>query len=735
MSPQLYSWDTETFLIAPGLQAPPLVCLQWAFDDEPEQIVHVRDPACKRTVVTALESGAMWNAQNAAFDLAVLMAQYPDLITPIFDLVGQDRSTCTIVRQKLCDIARGRFKVTSKRGYTLDMIARALHLDYLELNKEDPWRLKYGTLIDVPVCDWPAEARAYALKDVTAQRLVFRAQEAYAASRQIPLVDQYRQARAALWLRLMECRGMMVDPERAEQYIAEVKQTLAIDRETCLEAGLVRSNGTKDMLRAKVHMANVCREAEDEDLPLTEAGELAVEAFAEEHKLPLKGASWAWWYQLPENKRTMAGVSLNEDAIIHHGDELLESYQRYATSTTQLKRAERLYLAAKARKPIQASFGTLQDTGRTSCSQGDGKKPKPFPSAYGAQLQNPAKDKLVKRKPHEGWIVDPLDDMQVIHTTTGARAPREVFLRRGPRELYVAREGFDYCSTDYDAAELCAVAWVCKFKAVGWSVLLDVINDGRDPHTELAADLAGITSEEAYAWRKGEAGHELKKKMDDVFRQAAKVGNFGFWGLMGAAKLSLQARKQYGVILPVKQEDCADGQVSTTVLKEAFKTKWSEFPYFSKWVSNQLSGPYEDRKGDFVQFWSGRLRGGCWASALANTTFQGLVADIKKAACWRISEEMYTGRYYDGRPGVSPLVGGFLVNDVHDEPFSELVSSRSHEAAYRQAEIQVETANEIAPGVRWACKPAIMKRWYKSAAEVFDANGRLVPWEPKKKAV
>jgi hypothetical protein len=686
------------------MQAPPLVCIQYAVDEARPELVHVRDPACKRAVQTMLGGGYQWVLHNAAFDMAVIMAQWPDLIEPVYDLYDRDEVTCTILIAKLCDIARGRYKTRSKQGYGLDAVAGRLGLD-LGLNKNDPWRLRYGTLIDTPVDQWPTEAKDYALNDAIAQRLVYKGLVNYAADRDIPLVDQFRQARAGLWLRLMECRGIMIDLQRAEKYIENVREALAVDRETCLEAGIVRSVGSKDTDAAMRHMVKVCRETDEDDIPVTEGAEKAVRAvlgIPDKKPIP-KGATWTWWDNTYEGRTLKAkGVSLNEDSVSLFGDELLESYQRYSTATNQLSRAERLYLAAKAGVPVQASFDPLKDTGRTSCSQGDKKKQASYPSAYGAQLQNPAKDKKVKRK--DG--------------TT--------FVRVGTREMYIARAGHVLCPTDIDSAELCAVAQVC-IREIGHSRLGDMINEGRDMHTELAANIGGMSIVEAYALRKGERGKADKDQFDNTHRQSAKIGNFGYWGNMGPAKLALSARKQYGVILTLDE---------AKIIKEAFKTSYTEFPSFVKWAKAKLTHmpEYEtedlsDRRGYFVQHGSGRLRGDLWLAALMNTTFQGLVADLFKDAGWRVSRECYVGKFWD-RSGASPLAGSYIVNEVHDELITELIEARAHEAAYRQAEIVRDVAKIWAPDVRWGCKPALCRRWFKGAEEVFYADGRLAPWEP-----
>lgn len=683
----LFSADTETCLLTPAMQAPPLVCLQFAVDDGQPQIIHVKDPACYQTVRYALECGAVWNFHNIAYDAAVIMAQWPDLVPAVFALFDRDLATDTIVRAKLCDIARGRFKTSSKRGYDLAQTAQAFGVGHV-VNKDDPHRLEYGTLLGTPVSRWTEGQVKYALDDVIAQRLVYRAITTYAQGKGVPLVDQFRQTRAALWLHLISCRGIRVCPVRAEAYADNVRKLLEVDREVCQGAGLVRHDGTKDTKLAQAYMVRICQETEAEDLPLTETGEAQAKEALNVKELTV-GDSWRAYQKLGGK----IAVCLNEDACQQFGDETLEAYQRYGTSTTQLARAERLLVAARAGIPIQARFGSLQDTGRTSCSQGDRTKGG-APSALGAQLQNPAKDKKIRRR--DG--------------TT--------FTRKGTRDIFQARPGFVFCSTDYGSMELCGWAQVCLW-TVGFSKLAEVLNAGRDPHVELGATIAKISVEDAYAMRKGERGAEKKDWFDNKIRQLAKIANFGFMGGMGYKKLRLQARKQYDVTMTLDE---------AKALRDAWLATWPEAQLYLRWVSGQLRGPRESQTGDIVQFKSGRARGKCWYSALANTLFQGFCADIAKEAMWRVTREMYTD------PN-SPLYGGRLVNFLHDEGFAELPEAKAHEAAFRIAEIQIRVGEEWGPGVRWSCEPALMRYWYKSAEAVFDANSRLVPWEPGLKTV
>lgn len=593
-------------------------------DGEEPDIYHVGEakPLLERAI-------ADWRVvgHNVSFDLACICAQWPDLVPLVFQAYAEDRVTDTMVRQKLIDVGRGRQKDDKKLRYDLGSTSERCGGPVLD--KNDPWRLKYGTLINTPVDQWPAEARDYALKDAEATRAVYLAQETHSAY----LADQYRQARAAWFLRLMECWGLATDRAQAERYIVQVQKTLEEDKRVATEAGLVRKNGTRDTKAAQAWMRRVCEEAGDK-VPLTETG-------------------------LP---------SLSEESVEEYGDYVLEAYQGYANANTRTKRAVRLL-----NSPIQASFNVLVNTGRTSCSQGDKKKDNGAPSAYGAQIQNPSKDK-------------------------------------GYREVFVARPGTALVSIDYDALELHTWSQVCIW-LFGYSKMAESINAGGDQHTELAAELVGISVEEAY-----------KRKKLDEFKNGprffAKAGNFGFLGGMGAAKfcksLVKQAVHQGDAQTIATAKAYTEGQAK--VLKAAFLRKWSEGPAYFEYINRLLGG---NETCTVKHFKSARLRGGCWYTQACNSFFQGLAADLAKDAMWRCTREMYTDKS-------SPLYGCRLVNFVHDEGLFEMPLDRLHEAAYRARDIMCQTGVEWCPDLKFTAEPAAMSRWSKNARTLKDGSGKLV---------
>jgi hypothetical protein len=181
---------------------------------------------------------------------------------------------------------------------------------------------------------------------------------------------------------------------------------------------------------------------------------------------------------------------------------------------------------------------------------------------------------------------------------------------------------------------------------------------------------------------------------------------------MGAAKLAVSARKQAEI--PLTLEEAKHYQ-------RLWKQTYPEIPLMFDHANRVLDGR---ETATVVHLQSGRMRGGLFYSQILNSDFQPLASDIGRDAMFRIARECYVVKS-------SPLYGSRPVIWLHDESFLEIPIECAHEAAYRQAQIMVETAEEWCEGlIKWKAEPALMTRWWKSAEARFDANGRLIPWEP-----
>lgn len=647
--PRLVSLDTETHLIAPGLQAPPLVCVQWKTANR-EGISHaaLNRAETLETLRRYLLGDWTITGHNTAFDMAAIAAYAPELIPMIFTAYEQGRVKCSLIREQLLDIAQG----TRKKTYNLADVA-ARYPGVPSKHGDDPWRLRYSELATVPVADWPREALDYAMGDVEAQ-FALHACQSVRAERIAPdvLDDECRQSAAAFWLQLVSCWGVHTDPLAVEAYYHAEKARLDSVKASLIAAGLVRPNGVRNMETAQTLMIQACKEAEV-TCPMTDGG--------------AKG----------EPK-----PQLSEDAITLTGHQLLIDFQQYGATKTLLSRIERLRFGAQY--PIQPRFTTLQGTGRTSCSTGDAKPGATgLPSSYGYQIQN------TKR------------------SAEGARDEKGCF---------VPRPGSWFLSNDYTGNELRTWAFVC-WKILGFSRMMEVLNSGFDPHTDLAANMGGVAYARMVSILHGAEG-DTRKDWGKNLRQVAKIADFGYPGGMGPKRLVIQARSEYGVTLSIEQ---------ATELRDAWRANWPEArPYF-EFVNQLLNG---GEHATVQHLLSNRYRGNISYCEICNSLFQGLAADLAKNAGFRISRACYA------EPD-SPLYGCRVWNFVHDEFLLEVPADplRATLAGYEVSRIMVETASEwmpeLAPSIE--AKPALMLRWNKKADEKFAQSGPfkglLIPWE------
>lgn len=607
--------DTETALIQPGLQAPPLVCVSLATQDSATLWAHYE---AREVVREILQGQDQIVGHNVAYDMGVLAQEWPDLQPLIWRAYQDDRVTDTMLRQQLSDVAGGVYRgyttVDGRRekiGYSLADLARR-HLG-LTLDKE--WQTGYGPLRDVPLDWWPQEAREYPLADARATLAVWRAQEVASEGY---LADQYRQARAAFWLRLMSAWGMVTDREGVEAFRARVESERRALAQDLRVAGFLRTVGRAETRDTKAAGQALIRayQAQGRDYPRTDTGRPSLELTACEES----------------------------------GDPVLEAYGRYGRVNALLAKDIPMLLRG-VDHPIHPHVETILETGRTSMSP---------------NLQNLS------------------------------RAP-------GVRECFVPRQaGLVFLAADYGGLELCTLAQVC-LEVLGRSALAQALNEGRDPHLEVGAAILGIPYAEAQARRK--AGDQDVERA----RQVGKVANFGFPGGLGPGALVHYARSGYGV--QVSEDQARD-------LKDAWIRSWPEMMDYFRWIASHTDKPFPQIR----QIYADRWRGGVSYTEACNTMFQGLGADVAKAAGWLVSRQCYGA-------DEGPLTGWRIVNFVHDELILEGGPEETvHDAGQELARLMIEAARPWLPGVQIHVEVAAMRRWSKRAKPAYQ-DGRLVPWQ------
>ncbi len=668
MTRTVWAFDTETEAIRPGLRAPRMACLTWQTQaDRGPQIVHGRD--ARPIFENALRDPSVIIAGHfVAFDMTVCAAAWPDLVPEIFDAYEENRVTCTMLREKLFDIATGRFRgfadergVWRKHDYGLEGVA---HRRAGVALRKDGWRRRYGEVLDLPLKDWPAyaatqkliaiaaveagvkdkdleavangdpnEILTYPLEDARATLAVYVSQEATRARCALdPFADEYRQAMSSMWKNLMTTWGVRTRAEGVEEL--RIQTEAEIERLTAdlVAAGLVRKDGSRDTKAATARMLDVMGWRQ-----------------VEEGK----------YEKIRDDARSLrktkgGGISLDRDACKESDDPILVDY------------GDRAQLKAVADKDVpMLAAGTH-------------------------------------------YPVHPRIDIAASGRTTMS-APNLQNLRRLPgiREACVPREGYVFADADYPGLELRTLAQAC-FDLFGASTLGDMLNRGEDPHLAFAATLLEISYAEAKE-------HKKRKDVDDA-RQVGKVFNFGSPGGLGAEKLVLFARKTYGVTITVE---------NAKKWKQVWLDTLPEMREFFAYVGQLTDNPAG--LATIVQLRSKRIRGGAPFCAACNTWFQGLGADASNDAGFYIAKACYAepkSPLYGSRT-VNYVHDQFIAETKDDANAHDA----AHELA-RIMMVRANAWLPNVPFLEGQIEPLLMRLWSKDAVPLHDANGRLVPWEP-----
>lgn len=729
---RVIAFDTETDAFRPGLQSPPIVCLQWCeittagcgighVVDETEGLrllwewlsdpdVHLVGAEIAYDVLCAVTS-----ATNRSPELG------HSLMTAFVAAYDADRISDVLIRQKLLDLARGCYRYErGDQGETVDFNTYSLaglarrHLR-IELDKDSIWRRNYHTLRGVPIADWPADAVDYARDDATATGRIWLAQ--WRPSQRVALnfptaamtdvfADEFRQSRAALWIKAMSSYGLKTDPKAIAIFRKYVEEDYAETIEELVSAGLARRDHKVmrpkiiEYISARPGLLALCLVAHASGPPTIRLGA------AERQRLvdadpnlaclidPTAPASVAAGFvDVSEHRNTKAAkdrmiayhrwagtvppitktgiaqkkasphdfnpedyVALDKDAGQSTQDDLLEAYAEM-THLAKIISTDLPRLADGVVLPIHSHFEPILETGRTSSS-----KP---------NVQNQARGKKD---------------------------------RIGARECFVPRPRMVLIDSDYSQLELYTLAQACIWM-LGYSTLGDALRADVDAHTKVGAAIAGITYEAATA---------LKKAKDpdfDNIRNCAKPLNFGKPGGLGPDTMMSFAAKGYGVKRP--REFWAEAIM-------VFMQTWPEMRQYFAAIS-ALEGY---RKGSYnvIQPWSRRLRAGATYCSACNSIFQGLGSDVAKLAGWLIFKACYVDRS-------SPLFGARIVLFVHDQFMVEIEESRAVAGAAEVERLMNLAGSTVLPDVPVRCEPILARRYSKMAHRTTDENGILTAWE------
>jgi hypothetical protein len=734
------SGDLETFLITPGNLTPPPVC--GSFADAGGSWLEPADQALE-TFGRIFRERKILDGANISFDLAIVGAFRLDLLPEIFEhlerglvhdvqhsialdaiakgILYKDPNTGGPLRVMKHDGSWG--KVTKR--YSLETCVRLI-LGRNNAKENDEYRLRYGELAALPISAWPEKARTYPIDDANNTREVAQEQRRRALSgdyenqgpifRWIPRTQSAEplgwshlthQTRAAFAMQLAAVWGIRADPAAVEALAADMVREHERTEGQLRAANLLKLEGDEwkengSAVKARVAIAY----GTDPNSKCSNCnGTGKVKSAKTKNLIQCKTCSATGLEIAPTVPRTPAdGIKADRDTLLESHDEVLEGL---AERDAKVLDTYVPFLRNAARAPAIISPNVILETARASWGI--------LQTLPKFVFIHDANDRLVKRP--EG----------------------------GVRECIVAPEGWVLVSVDYNALEFATLGQVALW-VVGYSRIAEAINAGKDAHSILGARMTSIE----YAAFKAQV--DAKAEFYKLIRQGSKAGNFGFGGLMGPVKFAITQRRakvggDHGSMCRLMGREvhpCGSVKITTwkkrpvppvcdqcaevsAELKAGWLDTWPEMNDYFEWISS-IPG-IDEGEGQILSPGTGFVRGKLNASQAANHCFQHLAAMGAKHALWNVSRECYTDKR-------SALYGSKPIVFAHDEILALLPESQAHDAAMRLAEIMRDPElgmRKFVPDVAINCEPALMRRWYKAADPVYDANGKLIPWEPKKK--
>jgi hypothetical protein len=692
---RVIGFDVETFLIAPGVAAPKLVC--GSFDDDDLEIgVELADDYLERFIGWLEDPNVVLIAHNLPFDLIVLLAEIEEkdallgrhLLRAVFQAIRDRRLRDTLIREKILENAKGELKYDfdedlgefKRASFTLERCVWN-RLKIFVNKSADTWRKRYGLLYGMPISEWPEDAVKYSIKDSTLGRRLFLAQEDAALAEGCPVHEdgladipgEIATTLTAFCFGLMRTWGVRTDLEMtkvvrqifqvefdAAVVLAKKWGLLGVKKATRVKPEYVELYGDvtkkEDLLRippeAKhrvVHPKRNMTKIKDrvrflyashgEDIPMSESGKNIA---TDRETLTFKRfPSW----EKDEGLCAVANVV---------------RYEKLLTTYVPI-------LESGAKVPITPDWNAMVETFRISCSRPNLTNLPRGSSKYG-------------------------DD--------------------AVRQCFVPRDGWVFVSADYSTLELCTLAQYC-IDLFGYSNMAESINQGRDLHLDMASEILGLSYDDvARRYASGD-------KVVEETRQFAKIVDFGAPGGMGANSFVDYARGYDVNVTPDHAKRLLD----------AFRRRWSEMNDYFNYCS-ALCGDGGEAETVIHQR-TGYVRGKVRYTALANFGFQHLAAVGAKAALCRAIEESYVVED-------SPLFGCRPIIFPHDEiimevPRAAMGAERASAAADGLVRVMIEEMKIYCPDVLIKVEPCMTRRWVKGAKGV-RVDGLLVPSRREGKA-
>jgi hypothetical protein len=745
---KVIAFDCETHPIRPLQIAPPMVCISFAArrpDGSMGSFVLARcEPNTEATVRAMLaDEDTMIVGLETNFDLGVVARAFPSLVPLIWSALAAGRITDVKIREALLNLSshgsteyvRAPDGSTSKVGYSMqELAARRLGLD-LTLEKEaGSWRTNFHLLDGKPAREYPADAYAYSASDAIHTLELYESQEADVRS-----ANGIGSLSTARWntkvkYALFEstCDGIPVDHQKAAEVRALLERELAPEKmQKLIASGILRpAEPPRPQLRQWKKVAEILSLPPDWEkgrppvgtdwapfraaleqggVKFTGGGDESIDTKLLQARVMLISEQIGKRLKhtpssTPEKPRISTDSEVIEDLAPH--DEVLAEYEhRQSYQKLVTGELECLTFEDKPVERVHPNFNVLVDTGRTSSSAG--RRPGLYPAR---NIQNP----------HEL-----------------------------ARPIFVPDPGHVMFSCDYSTLELVTLAQT-TYGIFGQSRMRDLINDGVDLHAYLGAQLAlklhqqfgdaarakGYDADPLVLYRQflamKSSPHEDARTFFKHWRKFAKPTNLGYPGGLGPVKFVTYAKKTYGVVCTVEQ---------ARELREIFRATYPEVPAFHEWITENCKDvnhetTWDDEEERWVQPYAYTSRLGMHRS---NATFcaaaNGLGMQTPGAEGGKEAYSIVQRLCKD--PSQNSVLrqpaAAMLFAFIHDELLGQVSADVDlGNAQLREVErVMTETMQRYAPDVKIKAEPKLMLRWYKEAEQVFDPQGKLIPWTPK----
>lgn len=693
MASEVLALDTETAVIEGRGSIPPVAVIQ-VYDGEVCWLIH---PDSLAAFIVA-NRGATFVCHNCAFDWHVvdqhLQGAPGSAAKDWAKVVDEDRLSDTMLLDQLVCIAEGKYVAPR------NLADLAHELLEVEVNKDDPWRLKYGELIGQDWLKVDEAAWLYAATDAVVTRDIYIKLREQAVALSVagspygPLTIRL-QVKAAIALAAVTRRGMCINGERRAashdalqarleeivvqlQGIPEFAEVFRCDRKGRLQM----TKTGKPRMKQKELRGVLGGVASQHGLkpPVTSKGETGLAAdFWREHEE--KAPFISLWLQLQESAKLLQFFKNLEEDRIH---------PRYTT---------------------------LVRTGRTSSSG---------PNIQQMPRSGDFREMFVPRPGHDFLIID--------YSALELRTLAAVCLNRFKHSVLADAFGAGrdpHCFTaamwtgiEYDEFLSLKQSDPDRFKlrrqtakAINFGIPGGLGSVALMQYARLNYGV-GLSFEEASRFR-----HDFLERIYPEIGQYMEDDSAEHLAENLGCSLSDVSRNFLNLHV-VRRIVEGVPRVNGEAYNERFVNRtWGRLHELCRndrrrsLIWNRATGPFlASRLFDGkVATTTGRVRGRANYPQRHNTPFQGLAADGAKLALWRLHREGFS-----------------VVAHIHDEFVIEVADSAPlNDVCERVNWICVDEMESVCEGVPVECEYSVASCWSKNAELIKDEKGQIQVWRPE----